>query len=58
MHPKLDNKQIEMLYSIDYIEKNPAIAEIETPQESKFVNLYNYLNSQKNVQPRISKNPA
>jgi 2-polyprenyl-3-methyl-5-hydroxy-6-metoxy-1,4-benzoquinol methylase len=52
MHPKLDNKQIEMLYSIDYIEKNPAIAEIETPQESKFVNLYNYLNSQKNIQPR------
>jgi 2-polyprenyl-3-methyl-5-hydroxy-6-metoxy-1,4-benzoquinol methylase len=52
MQPKLDKKQIEMLYSIDYIEKNPAIAEIETPQESKFVNLYEYLNSQKNVQSR------
>lgn len=45
MQPKLTEKQIETLYSTDYIDKNPAIQEIETPQKSKFVNLYNYLNS-------------
>ena len=45
MHPKLTERQIETLYSTDYIDKNPAIQEIETPQKSKFVNLYDYLNS-------------